>query len=255
MKRYPNATEVVWCQEEPQNQGAWYQSGHYLRQNMREDQKLYYAGRPASAAPAAGGYMARHNERQKAHWWSRRSATTSRGSFSRRVTRWFFGELPGFSEPGGGSAEAGEKLNGRSADDRGSEGAAIVGVGRRGDAPRLAQEGRRAGLARREPDRHRDRQGRARAAGARRRRAGQDPQESARLGRLGRRHRPDRHRGQGRGRGAAARGKAAGGAPKSRNGSGSRHARRAEDRGGEGHRHLEDPGHRPRRPRHQGRCS
>jgi 2-oxoglutarate dehydrogenase E1 component len=65
IKRYPNATEVVWCQEEPQNQGAWYQSGHYLRQNMREDQKLYYAGRPASAAPA-GGYMARHNERQRA---------------------------------------------------------------------------------------------------------------------------------------------------------------------------------------------
>jgi 2-oxoglutarate dehydrogenase E1 component len=65
MKRHPSATEVVWCQEEPQNQGAWYQSGHYLRQNMREDQKLYYAGRPASAAPA-GGYMARHNERQKA---------------------------------------------------------------------------------------------------------------------------------------------------------------------------------------------
>jgi 2-oxoglutarate dehydrogenase E1 component len=65
IKRYPNATEVVWCQEEPQNQGAWYQSGHYLRQSMREDQKLYYAGRPASAAPA-GGYMARHNERQRA---------------------------------------------------------------------------------------------------------------------------------------------------------------------------------------------
>jgi 2-oxoglutarate dehydrogenase E1 component len=65
MKRYPNALEVVWCQEEPQNQGAWYQTAHYFRENMREDQKLYYAGRPASAAPA-GGYMARHNERQKA---------------------------------------------------------------------------------------------------------------------------------------------------------------------------------------------
>ena len=64
MKRYPNASEVVWCQEEPQNQGAWYQTAHYFRENMREDQKLYYAGRPASAAPA-GGYMARHNERQK----------------------------------------------------------------------------------------------------------------------------------------------------------------------------------------------
>ncbi len=65
MKRYPNASEVVWCQEEPQNQGAWYQSAHYFRENMREDQKLYYAGRPASASPA-GGYKARHDERQKA---------------------------------------------------------------------------------------------------------------------------------------------------------------------------------------------
>ncbi|HEX7052932.1 MAG TPA: 2-oxoglutarate dehydrogenase E1 component, partial [Burkholderiales bacterium] len=64
LKRYPAAGEVVWCQEEPQNQGAWYQIGHYLRENMRDEQKLYYAGRPASAAPATG-YAARHNERQK----------------------------------------------------------------------------------------------------------------------------------------------------------------------------------------------
>jgi 2-oxoglutarate dehydrogenase E1 component len=65
MKRYPNAAEVVWCQEEPQNQGAWYQTAHYFRENMRDDQKLYYAGRPASAAPASG-YSARHAESQKA---------------------------------------------------------------------------------------------------------------------------------------------------------------------------------------------
>jgi 2-oxoglutarate dehydrogenase E1 component len=64
LKRYPGAAEVVWCQEEPQNQGAWYQTAHYLRENMREDQNLYYAGRPPSAAPATG-YAARHNERQK----------------------------------------------------------------------------------------------------------------------------------------------------------------------------------------------
>jgi len=55
---------VVWCQEEPQNQGAWYQIAHYLRENVRDEQKLLYAGRPPSAAPATG-YMARHNERQK----------------------------------------------------------------------------------------------------------------------------------------------------------------------------------------------
>jgi 2-oxoglutarate dehydrogenase E1 component len=65
MKRYPNATEVIWCQEEPQNQGAWYQTAHYFRENMRDDQKLHYAGRAASAAPASG-YAVRHAETQKA---------------------------------------------------------------------------------------------------------------------------------------------------------------------------------------------
>jgi len=65
MKRYPNALEVVWCQEEPQNQGAWYQTQHYLEENMRSDQRLFYAGRPSAAAPA-GGYLSRHNQRQKA---------------------------------------------------------------------------------------------------------------------------------------------------------------------------------------------
>jgi 2-oxoglutarate dehydrogenase E1 component len=65
MKRYANAHEVVWCQEEPQNQGAWYQTQHYLVENMRSDQKLFFAGRPSAAAPA-GGYLARHNQRQKA---------------------------------------------------------------------------------------------------------------------------------------------------------------------------------------------
>jgi 2-oxoglutarate dehydrogenase E1 component len=64
MRRYPNATEVVWCQEEPQNQGAWYQTQHYLHENMRPGQKLHYAGRPSSASPAVG-YTAKHNEQQK----------------------------------------------------------------------------------------------------------------------------------------------------------------------------------------------
>jgi 2-oxoglutarate dehydrogenase E1 component len=64
MKRYPKAKEVVWCQEEPQNQGAWYQTQHYILENMRPDQKLQYAGRPSSASPAVG-YVAKHNEQQK----------------------------------------------------------------------------------------------------------------------------------------------------------------------------------------------
>ena len=64
IKRYPNATEVVWCQEEPQNQGAWYQTRHFLTENLRDDQKLCYAGRPSSASPAVG-YASKHNEQQK----------------------------------------------------------------------------------------------------------------------------------------------------------------------------------------------
>ena len=64
MRKYPKAKEVVWCQEEPQNQGAWYQTQHYFLENIREDQKLYYAGRMSSASPAVG-YLAKHNEQQK----------------------------------------------------------------------------------------------------------------------------------------------------------------------------------------------
>jgi len=65
LKRYPNAREVVWCQEEPQNQGAWYQTAHYFNENKRPEQKLYYAGRSPSAAPA-GGYLSKHQARQAA---------------------------------------------------------------------------------------------------------------------------------------------------------------------------------------------
>ena len=64
IRRYPNAGEVVWCQEEPQNQGAWYQTQHYLHENIRAGQSLHYAGRPSSASPAVG-YTAKHNEQQK----------------------------------------------------------------------------------------------------------------------------------------------------------------------------------------------
>ena len=59
-----NASEIVWVQEEPKNQGAWYQTRHYFVENMRGDQKLFVASRPASAAPA-GGSTSLHNERQK----------------------------------------------------------------------------------------------------------------------------------------------------------------------------------------------
>jgi 2-oxoglutarate dehydrogenase E1 component len=62
---YPNATEVVWCQEEPGNQGAWHRIQHYLLRHLRKGMHLDYALRPSSAAPAAG-YLAVHQEQQKA---------------------------------------------------------------------------------------------------------------------------------------------------------------------------------------------
>jgi 2-oxoglutarate dehydrogenase E1 component len=62
---YPNATEMVWCQEEPGNQGAWHRIQHYLSRHLRKNMRLEYALRPSSAAPAAG-YLAVHNEQQKA---------------------------------------------------------------------------------------------------------------------------------------------------------------------------------------------
>ncbi len=62
---YPRATEVVWCQEEPQNQGAWYQIQHRLRQPLHSEQELFYAGRPHAAAPAAGIFQL-HVKRQQA---------------------------------------------------------------------------------------------------------------------------------------------------------------------------------------------
>jgi len=62
--QYPNAQQVVWCQEEPQNQGAWYRLNFYLRSDLDARKSLYYAGRPVSASPAVG-YAAKHNAEQK----------------------------------------------------------------------------------------------------------------------------------------------------------------------------------------------
>ncbi len=54
LNRYPNAREVVWCQEEPQNQGAWYQIRHRLQELVMGRRPVLYAGRRPSAAPATG---------------------------------------------------------------------------------------------------------------------------------------------------------------------------------------------------------
>lgn len=64
LKKYKNADEVIWCQEDPLNQGAWYQIQHQLRQCLQKNQTLAYCGREASASPAAG-YFAVHNQQQQ----------------------------------------------------------------------------------------------------------------------------------------------------------------------------------------------
>ena len=67
LAKYPKATEVVWCQEEPRNQGAWYwiASRHHLDTQLGTKQKMLLVSRPASSSPAVG-YLAKHNEQTKA---------------------------------------------------------------------------------------------------------------------------------------------------------------------------------------------
>lgn len=68
MAVYTELKEVIWCQEEPMNQGAWYASQHHMRRvihRLKRTLYLDYAGREASASPAAG-YLALHVEQQEA---------------------------------------------------------------------------------------------------------------------------------------------------------------------------------------------
>ncbi len=62
---YSDVKEFVWCQEEPQNQGAWYQVQHRFKKYLNDDQELFYVGRKASASPAVG-YHSLHVEQQYA---------------------------------------------------------------------------------------------------------------------------------------------------------------------------------------------
>ncbi len=62
--RFEQAKDVLWCQEEPGNQGAWHRIQHYLLRHLGLNQTLGYALRPSSASPAAG-YLAKHNFQQK----------------------------------------------------------------------------------------------------------------------------------------------------------------------------------------------
>ncbi|WP_337880573.1 2-oxoglutarate dehydrogenase E1 component [Rheinheimera sp.] len=65
LKDYQHVKDFVWCQEEPQNQGAWYCSQHHFWASVPAGAKLTYAGREASSSPAVG-YLSVHNKQQQA---------------------------------------------------------------------------------------------------------------------------------------------------------------------------------------------
>jgi len=65
LELYREAREVVWCQEEPKNQGPWYQIRHRLQESLSRRQTLVYAGRAPSAAPATG-YAKQHQAEESA---------------------------------------------------------------------------------------------------------------------------------------------------------------------------------------------
>ena len=67
LAKYPNVTEVVWCQDEPRNQGAWYwiASRQHLDRSLTKKQHLLLVSRPASPSPAVGS-LSKHNAQKKA---------------------------------------------------------------------------------------------------------------------------------------------------------------------------------------------
>lgn len=65
IEEYAHVKEIIWCQEEPLNQGAWYQIKHRLQEPLHAKQQLYYAGRAAAAAPASGIFKV-HMQQQQA---------------------------------------------------------------------------------------------------------------------------------------------------------------------------------------------
>ena len=64
LKPYANAEELLWCQEEPKNQGAWFITRRRLMKSKSDQMRLLLSSRPASAAPAAG-YKSMHVQQQR----------------------------------------------------------------------------------------------------------------------------------------------------------------------------------------------
>jgi 2-oxoglutarate dehydrogenase E1 component len=64
MSVYANTKDIIWCQEEPQNQGAWTTISPFISPVLKSGQTLRYVGRQSSASPAVG-YAAVHQKEQE----------------------------------------------------------------------------------------------------------------------------------------------------------------------------------------------
>ena len=65
IEKYSHAEDIVWCQEEPMNQGCWYQISHNLRNVLNQNQTLSYVGREGSPSPAVGFFKLHQKQQQK----------------------------------------------------------------------------------------------------------------------------------------------------------------------------------------------
>lgn len=65
LHRYHNATDVVWCQEEPANAGAWFFAEPLIEDALLANQRLRYVGRKPAASPATGSHKQHESEQDE----------------------------------------------------------------------------------------------------------------------------------------------------------------------------------------------
>ena len=68
LKRFKKNAKFYWCQEEPQNMGAWNMATNYIKWTLdyinAENKEIEYVGRSPSASPASG-YLKKHLAQQR----------------------------------------------------------------------------------------------------------------------------------------------------------------------------------------------
>ncbi|OGV50299.1 MAG: hypothetical protein A3F46_04015 [Legionellales bacterium RIFCSPHIGHO2_12_FULL_42_9] len=64
MAKFAHVKKIIWCQEEPQNQGAWFATKHHIESCLLQDQEINYSGREFAAAPAVGNPILHAKQQQ-----------------------------------------------------------------------------------------------------------------------------------------------------------------------------------------------